>query len=64
MPEVVPYANGDDLLDQVPVHVLKLHQFGRQAVHGLGARLDSQELCPGAGVVEHVGADWMPFGMA
>ena len=61
--EVVADAGGGDLLGQVPVHVLEVHQLRHQPAHRLRARLERDQLHLRAGVVQHVGGDRVPLGL-
>ena len=61
--EVVADVDRGDLLDQVAVHLVEVHQLGEQPAHGLRARLGGQQLHLGAGVVQHVRGDRMTFGL-
>jgi hypothetical protein len=42
--EVVADPDRGDLLDQIPFHVVEVHQFRHQPARGLGPRLGGQEL--------------------
>ncbi len=61
--EVVADADRGELLDQVPVHLLEVHQFRHQPAHRLGARLGGHQLHLRAGVVQHGGGHRVPFGV-
>jgi hypothetical protein len=61
--DVVADRDRRDLLDQVPVHVLEVHQVRQQPAHCPGARLGGQQLHLRAGVVQHVGGHRVPFGV-
>jgi hypothetical protein len=61
--EVVADPDPSDLVDQVPLHVLEVHQFRHQpAAHCLGTRLGGQQLHLRAGVDQYVGGHRVPFG--
>ena len=61
--EVVADPDRSDLLDQVPVHLLEVHQFRQQSAHCLGTRLGGQQQGLRAGIVQHVGGHRVPFGV-
>ena len=61
--EVVADPDRGDLLGQVPVDVLEVHQFRHQPAHGLGTRLGGHQLHLCAGHVQHVGGHRAPFGL-
>ena len=61
--EVVADADRGDLLDQIAVHLVEVHQFGEQPAHGLRARFGGRQFHLGAGVVQHVLGDRMTFGL-
>ena len=61
--EVVPDPDRDDLLGQVPVHLLEVHQLRHQPAHRLRARLGGHQLHLRAGVGQHVDGHRAPFGL-
>jgi len=61
--EVVADPDRGDLLDQVPVHLLEVHQFRHQPAHCLGSRLEGHQLDLRAGGVQHRGGHRVPFGV-
>lgn len=61
--EVVADPDGRDHLEQVPAHVLEVHQLRHQPAHGLRPGFGGQQLALRAGVVEYVGGHRVPFGV-
>ena len=47
--EVVADTDPGDLLDQVPVHLVEVHQLRQQPAHRLRSRLGGQQPCRGPG---------------
>ena len=61
--DVVADPGPDDLLGQVPVHLLEVHQLRHQAAHRLRARLGGDQQHLRAGVLQDVGGHRAPFGL-